>query len=233
MNQRAFPIIILTALSAVALSSCKNGSFTSMDRFKPERRTVADSNNVHLRVDFDRQVRTIAIQLDPGTAPKTCENFKKLVSEGFYDGLGFHRVIPDFVVQTGDPLTRNHLERANWGTGGPGYTIPIESGGQHVLGAVAMAKAPGSPGSNGSQFYICLADLPDLDGQYTVFGTVTAGMKDLFEMAALPTNSQDVPNRRVQIVEARLASDDAPPAPPEKSEYKTQKDLEEEAARAV
>ncbi|MEM0897718.1 MAG: peptidylprolyl isomerase [Verrucomicrobiota bacterium] len=231
MNARAFRIILLASACALLTGACKTKSFTSFDRFQPRRASVDDSNTVHLRVDFNKKVRTIAIQLDPGTAPQTCANFKKLVREGFYDNLGFHRVIPNFIVQTGDPLTKNQLERNNWGTGGPGYTIPLELGGKHIQGAVAMAKAPSNPESNGSQFYICIADLPDLDGQYTVFGQVTTGMKDLFEMTTLTTNSQDIPNGRVQIIEARLVSNEAPPAPPTDSEFVSQRKLEEEASK--
>jgi peptidyl-prolyl cis-trans isomerase B (cyclophilin B) len=105
----------------------------------------------------------------PADAPKTVENFVTLAKKGFYNGLTFHRVVPDFVVQGGDP-------KGN-GTGGPGYTIKAEFNKQkHVRGSVAMARSQ-DPDSAGSQFYICYGPTPHLDGQYTVFGKVTGGME--------------------------------------------------------
>ncbi|MGH7356825.1 MAG: peptidylprolyl isomerase [Candidatus Rokuibacteriota bacterium] len=111
----------------------------------------------------------ISIEFFPEDAPKTVENFVGLAKKGFYDGLTFHRVVPDFVVQGGCP-------KGN-GTGGPGYQIKAEFNKQkHIRGAVAMARSQ-DPDSAGSQFYICYGPTPHLDGQYTVFGTVVAGME--------------------------------------------------------
>ena len=111
----------------------------------------------------------IELELYPDVAPKTVENFITLANKGFYNGLTFHRVEPNFVIQGGDP--------AGNGTGGPGYTIPAEFNDKpHVRGALAMARAA-DPNSAGSQFYICLADVRQLDHNYTVFGIVTKGMK--------------------------------------------------------
>jgi cyclophilin family peptidyl-prolyl cis-trans isomerase len=111
----------------------------------------------------------IKIEFFPDDAPKTVENFVKLAKDGFYDNLVFHRVVPGFVVQGGDP-------KGN-GTGGPGYTIKAEfNKNKHVRGAVAMARS-GHPDSAGSQFYITYAAQPHLDGSYTVFGRVTSGME--------------------------------------------------------
>jgi peptidylprolyl isomerase/peptidyl-prolyl cis-trans isomerase B (cyclophilin B) len=109
----------------------------------------------------------IVLKFYPEAAPKTVENFIQLAKKGFYDGLTFHRVVPGFVVQGGDPQGN--------GMGGPGYTIKAEfNEHKHVRGALAMARAQ-DPDSAGSQFYICLADLPQLDGKYTVFGQVIKG----------------------------------------------------------
>jgi len=110
----------------------------------------------------------IELEFFPEVAPKTVENFITLTNKGFYNGLTFHRVEPNFVVQGGDP--------AGNGTGGPGYTIPAEFNSKpHVRGTLAMARA-NDPNSAGSQFYICLADARFLDNNYTVFGKVTKGM---------------------------------------------------------
>jgi cyclophilin family peptidyl-prolyl cis-trans isomerase len=111
----------------------------------------------------------IRMEFFPADAPKTVENFVTLAKKGFYNGLAFHRVVPDFVVQGGDP-------KGN-GTGGPGYTIPAEfNKNKHVRGAVAMARSQ-HPDSAGSQFYICYGATPHLDGNYTVFAKVTSGME--------------------------------------------------------
>jgi len=114
----------------------------------------------------------IVVDLDAGEAPRTVNNFVFLVREGFYDGLTFHRVEPNFVIQGGDPL--------GTGTGGPGYTVPAEIGLEHVEGALAMARQGDQVNperaSSGSQFYITLAPTPHLDGAYTVFGEVVEGM---------------------------------------------------------
>ena len=111
----------------------------------------------------------IRIEFFPDDAPKTVENFVTLAKKGFYDDLVFHRVVPGFVVQGGDP-------KGN-GTGGPGYTIKAEfNKNKHVRGSVAMARSA-SPDSAGSQFYITYGEQPHLDGSYTVFGKVTSGME--------------------------------------------------------
>ena len=112
---------------------------------------------------------TIDIEFYPQDAPKTVENFVTLAKKGFYDGLKFHRVVPDFVVQGGCPKGD--------GTGGPGYTIPAEfNSKKHLRGTVAMARSQ-HPDSAGSQFYICYGATPHLDRNYTVFGQVTSGME--------------------------------------------------------
>ena len=111
----------------------------------------------------------IDITFYPQDAPKTVENFVTLAKKGYYNGLTFHRVVPDFVVQGGCPKGD--------GTGGPGYTIPAEfNSKKHLRGSVAMARSQ-HPDSAGSQFYICYGATPHLDRNYTVFGQVTSGME--------------------------------------------------------
>ena len=122
---------------------------------------------MHVRLDLDDG--PVTIKLLPQVAPDTVANFKVLVKEGFYDGLSFHRVIPGFMAQGGDPN--------GTGAGGPGYRIKAEfNDTRHVRGTVAMARTS-DPDSAGSQFYICYAPQPHLDKQYTVFGQVTEGME--------------------------------------------------------
>ncbi len=111
----------------------------------------------------------IRLEFYSADAPKTVENFVTLARKGFYDGLSFHRVVPDFVVQGGCPQ--------GTGTGGPGYTLKAEFNTQkHLRGTLAMARSQ-HPDSAGSQFYICYAPTPHLDGNYTVFGRVVSGME--------------------------------------------------------
>ena len=166
-------------------------------------------------VVLETVVGDIAIALYPADAPQTVANFKKLVARGFYDSLTFHRVVPGFVIQGGDPNSRD-LNPFNDGQGGPGWTVPAEVKRRHRKGAVAMARLPDAVNprraSNGSQFYIALKDLPQLDGGYTVFGRVAAGwdaverivaLSDLKTIARQGNNAN--PGRLAMIRHARLA----------------------------
>jgi cyclophilin family peptidyl-prolyl cis-trans isomerase len=128
---------------------------------------------------------TIALELFDEDAPKTVENFRKLAGDGFYDGIIFHRVIPDFMIQGGCPQ--------GTGTGGPGYTFEDEINNHKVVrGALAMANA--GPNTNGSQFFIVTtAAAPWLDGKHTVFGQVTAGMDAVDSIEGVQTGAQDRP----------------------------------------
>ncbi len=120
-------------------------------------------------VNIELDSGTVKMELYPDVAPETVKSFKKLVSEGFYDGLTFHRVIPGFMAQGGCP--------DGTGMGGPGFTLKAEfNDTKHERGTVAMARTA-DPDSAGSQFYICFAPQPHLDGQYTVFGKVIEGME--------------------------------------------------------
>ena len=139
----------------------------------------------------------VELELFSDDAPKTVENFTKLAGEGFYDGLTFHRVIPDFMVQTGCP-------RGD-GTGGPGYQFEDEFNDHKVVrGALAMANA--GPNTNGSQFFIVTAEAcPWLDGKHTVFGRVTDGMDVVDAISNLPTDARDRPRDEARIHRVELA----------------------------
>jgi cyclophilin family peptidyl-prolyl cis-trans isomerase len=135
----------------------------------------------------------ISIEFLPDVAPKHVENFKKLATSGFYDGTLFHRIVPGFVIQGGDPLTKSMANKNRWGTGGPGWTVKAEfSKTKHSRGALSMARAV-DPNSAGSQFFVVLKDSNFLDGQYTVFGKVTSGMDAVDKIAALRTGANDAP----------------------------------------
>ena len=145
----------------------------------------------------------IVIKLDAVAAPKHAENFKKLVKDGFYDGTTFHRVIPGFMIQGGDPLSKDQAKRSEHGTGGPGYTIPAEIGKKHKRGSVAAARQGDQVNpkreSSGSQFYICVVDTTFLDGQYTVFGEVIEGMDVADKIVAKPRDPRDNPKEPVTV----------------------------------
>ena len=139
----------------------------------------------------------IAIELFPEDAPKTVENFTRLASDGFYDGLSFHRVIPEFMIQAGCP-------RGD-GTGGPGYTFEDEPN-EHPVARGALAMANAGPNTNGSQFFIVTADAcPWLDGLHTVFGKVTSGMDVVDAISHVDTDMQDRPLGEVRIDSVTLA----------------------------
>ena len=139
----------------------------------------------------------IEIELFPEDAPKTVENFTRLASDGFYDGLAFHRVIPDFMIQGGCPLGD--------GTGGPGYTFEDEPNEHRVArGALAMANA--GPNTNGSQFFIVTADAcPWLDGKHTVFGEVSSGQDVVERISLVERDARDKPKAPVTIDRVELA----------------------------
>ncbi len=119
----------------------------------------------------------IKIRLFPSVAPKHVESFIKLSKEGFYNGTTFHRVLPGFIIQGGDPLSKDQSKRGLHGTGGPGYTIPAEfSDRMHVRGTLSAARST-DPNSAGSQFFIVVANSRYLDGKYSVFGEVVEGME--------------------------------------------------------
>jgi peptidyl-prolyl cis-trans isomerase B (cyclophilin B) len=141
----------------------------------------------------------MVIQFWPDAAPKTVANFKKLARSGFYDGTCFHRVIKDFMIQGGDPLTKDPSAEDRWGTGGPGYTVDAEfNDHSHVRGVISMARSS-DPNSAGSQFFICHGNPTQLDHQYTAFGHLIKGDDVLEKIATTPTHPPDRPDKRVDI----------------------------------
>ena len=140
---------------------------------------------------------SIVVELHDEDAPKTVQNFRKLAGDGFYDELVFHRVIPDFMIQGGDPT--------GTGMGGPGYTFEDEFNDHKIeRGALAMANA--GPNTNGSQFFIVTTEAaPWLDGKHTVFGRVTAGMEAVDAIEGLDTDAQDKPREPAVIERVELA----------------------------
>ena len=165
-----------------------------------------------VRVEFKGQIRSLVFRFYEEDAPETVANFKRLAEKNFYDGQAIHRAIPGYLIQTGDPLSKDDDEQEDWGTGGPGYTIPEEIGVRHFRGAVAMARLGDevnpTRSSNGSQFYITLKDLPHLDGRYTVFGRLLTGYDVLDALAAANTDDNDVPVQRIEVLSVRIRMSD-------------------------
>jgi len=135
----------------------------------------------------------------PDKAPKHVENFIKLAKSGFYDKTIFHRVIPGFMIQGGDPNTKDETNKAAYGMGGPGYRIKAEFNDRpHVRGTVSMARSQ-DPDSAGSQFFIVVKDTPHLNGKYTVFGEVVKGMEVADNIVSLPRDARDNPLERIEM----------------------------------
>jgi len=141
----------------------------------------------------------IVFKLSPDIAPETVRNFKKLAESGFYNGTLFHRVIPGFMIQGGDPNTKQP-DKSKWGLGGPGYNIKAEFNSKsHLRGVVSMARAM-DPDSAGSQFFIITTDSTFLDGQYTTFGEVIEGIEVADKIVNLPRDSNDCPLQDAKIL---------------------------------
>ncbi len=131
----------------------------------------------------------MVLEFWPEVAPKTVENFKKLAREGFYDGTLFHRIIAGYMIQGGDPLTKDPSKEYLWGQGGPAHTVPAEFNNRpHVRGVISMARQA-DPNSAGSQFFICLDTAKRLDGKYTTFGKVIKGLDVLDKIGRTPVTA--------------------------------------------
>lgn len=158
---------------------------------------------------IETQQGPIVIDFWDDVAPKTVENFKKLAKEGFYDGTCFHRLIPGFMIQGGDPNTKDKSKERIYGTGGPGHTVKAEfNANKHIRGVISMARSQ-DPDSAGSQFFICFADAAFLDGQYTCFGKMVDGEDTLAKLEETEiTNSsageQSKPVERVELLSVKI-----------------------------
>jgi len=149
---------------------------------------------------------TFMIELFPEDTPNTVNNFLKLIESGYYDGTVFHRIIPNFMIQTGDPNTIGpDSDRSTWGQGGPGYNLKAEfSSRSHLRGIVSMARA-NDPDSAGSQFFIVTSDSTFLDKQYTVFGEVIDGIEVADKIVNLPRDGNDCPEQEVKMLEVTIS----------------------------
>ncbi len=156
----------------------------------------------------------MVLELWPDVAPKTVENFKTLAEKGFYDGTAFHRIVKGFMIQGGDPLTKDAGQADRWGTGGPGHTVKAEFNDRsHERGVISMARSQ-DPNSAGSQFFICLGDAAFLDRKYTAFGKLLRGDDVLAKIGDTPVGmsnggEKSKPLSRVGVESIRVVVSDA------------------------
>jgi cyclophilin family peptidyl-prolyl cis-trans isomerase len=198
---------VLVSAASLALSACVTTERLNPFGSVPRYRWVA------LRI-VGKKAGDVVIELSD-RAPNHAQNFSRLVSARFYEGLGIHRVVDGRFVQTGDPLSRKGATRTI-GTGGPGYTLAPEIGLKHVRGAVAMSRLSDtvnpSRRSNGSQFFFVLKDSPEFDGRNTVFGMMVQGLEFLDEISNFPVNGSGAPMESVKISRVRgsdISAEDA------------------------
>ncbi len=172
---------------------------TTTQSMTETKKTEDNTTSTNPVVILKTNMGDITIELLADKAPKTVENFVKLAGSGFYDGTRFHRVIKDFMIQGGDPLSKDASKQQLWGTGGPGYQFADEINDvKLVRGILAMANA--GPNTNGSQFFIVTtAATPWLDGKHTAFGRVTAGMDVVDKIEGTPTGAADRPTSDVIV----------------------------------
>ena len=164
--------------------------------------TAAQSNEVAV---IETTFGDIELEFLNDIAPGHVKNFKDLAGKGYYDGTTFHRLIPGFMIQGGDPNTKND-DRSMHGMGGPGYTIKAEfSSTPHSRGVLSMARSQ-DPDSAGSQFFIVVKDSAFLDNQYTVFGRVTKGMDVVDKIVSVPRDSRDNPDDKVEMKSVKMVN---------------------------
>jgi peptidyl-prolyl cis-trans isomerase B (cyclophilin B) len=187
----------LSILLAVLLSS----ALFAAEEKKEENRPMKASNEVAV---IKTNEGAMVVQFWTDAAPNTIENFKKLARSGFYDGTIFHRIVKGFMIQGGDPNSKDPGKESRYGEGGPGYKIKAEfNDHSHQRGVISMAREP-DPDSAGSQFFICLAPVPRLDGEYTTFGKLIKGDDVLQKIGDTPVTKNSAgenskPTKRVVI----------------------------------
>jgi peptidyl-prolyl cis-trans isomerase B (cyclophilin B) len=196
------PILMLLLVGAAAFAA---------DEKKEEKTPMNSSNEVAV---IKTSEGDIVLQFWTDAAPDTVENFKKLARQGFYDGTIFHRIVKEFMIQGGDPNSKDPAKENSYGQGGPGYNIKAEfNNHSHDRGVVSMARGP-DPDSAGSQFFICLAPVHRLDHQYTTFGKLIKGQDVLEKIGDIPVTRNSMgerskPTKRVVIESIKIVPADS------------------------
>lgn len=184
---------ILSALFLILSSSLAYGEVRQKTFTKEEIKKMSETKAV-----IETKFGNLELKFFPEVAPNHVNNFIELAKKGFYDGTTFHRVIPGFMIQGGDPNSKSP-DRSRHGMGGPGYAVKAEFNEKpHKRGTLSMARAA-HPDSAGSQFFICVADAPFLDRQYTVFGEVVSGIEVADKIVNQPRDNKDNPLDRIEM----------------------------------
>jgi peptidyl-prolyl cis-trans isomerase B (cyclophilin B) len=203
----------LTLFCCLLVCSLGLANVRGQDANKPEEKKPMDTNQKEVAVLKTSDGEMVA-EFWPEVAPKTVENFKKLAREGFYDGTAFHRIIKGFMIQGGDPNTKDLNKESSYGTGGPGYKVPAEFNDRpHVRGVLSMARSA-DPNSAGSQFFICLGTASSLDHQYTAFGKLIKGLDVLDKIGDTPVTRSAMgesskPTSRVTLESVKIVPADS------------------------
>jgi peptidyl-prolyl cis-trans isomerase B (cyclophilin B) len=203
--------IALTCLLAlvVSLMNARAEDAPKKDAPKVEEKKEDKKASAKEVVVIKTTAGEMVAELWPDVAPKTVANFKKLANSGFYDGTAFHRVIKGFMIQGGDPKTKDPAKEDEWGTGDPGYKIDAEFNDRpHVRGVLSMARS-NDPNSAGSQFFICHGDPRFLDHKYTAFGKLIKGDDVLEKIANTPTHPPDRPDKRQGVESIKVVPADS------------------------
>ena len=197
---RSYAIWVLySSLTVLAVLSLTGNSYALFEKaryrtFNKQEIEIMEQTTATIETKFGE----ITLKFFPEVAPNHVNSFIELANDGFYDGTTFHRIVPGFVIQGGDPNTKSK-DRSKHGMGGPGFTLKAEfSKLPHKRGTLSMARAA-HPDSAGSQFFICVAAAPFLDGEYTIFGEVVEGMDVVDEIVSQPKDQRDNPLDRVEM----------------------------------
>jgi peptidyl-prolyl cis-trans isomerase B (cyclophilin B) len=207
---KAWNLICALGLVAGIATALADGTKTNA----PTNALMSNSPNTNEVAIINTTDGEMVIAFWPEAAANTVANFKKLAEKGFYDGTCFHRIIKGFMVQGGDPLTKDPSKEAAWGTGGPGYTIKAEfNDHSHQFGVISMARSS-DPNSAGSQFFICDGNASFLDHQYTAFGHLIKGDDVLKKIADTPvgpsaSGENSKPLKRVGVISIKIVPADA------------------------
>ena len=198
---------LLTCLAGIALAA---GNLHSQEPTPTPDMTPSPSPSAQNEVAVIKTSEgEMVLEFWPDVAPGHVENFKKLARQGFYDGTAFHRVIKGFMIQGGDPLTKDETMQARWGTGDPGYKIKAEFNKKsHVRGVLSAARSQ-DPNSAGSQFFICHDRATFLDGQYTAYGKLIKGDEVLEKINTTQTGPQDRPAKRMHVESVKIVPADS------------------------
>jgi peptidyl-prolyl cis-trans isomerase B (cyclophilin B) len=186
-------LLLLPVVLLLAVAACGTGRDEVKDIYKKGDQKMSETTAV-----IETTLGNIELKFFPEVAPNHVNNFIELAKKGFYDGTIFHRVIPGFMIQGGDPNTKG-ADRSSHGMGGPGHSVKAEFNDKsHKRGILSMARS-GHPDSAGSQFFICVADAPFLDKQYTVFGEVVSGMEVADKIVSQQRDNRDNPIDRIEM----------------------------------